>query len=294
MSATEWAAWTVEAVIKEDDFRTWAPSLDALALPAPASGEAWPTDALRKISTDYGRSHFIFCGDDDTAGHGPLQRQQHLLYPTSVKANPPTKADRVAYLTELCGPAAAEAWASECDLVSPSRNRVVARVKFELLARWLQAQDARLSGEAGRRAALYLMFFSTQGPLAYVKRVAQASVPAELCEPLKAAFFSCWRAYVHREGDDVTLRVSFRNYRPTEGVWQVAYPIRECDHKWELEFSISGLRRVGEAADWGRLVVRCKAEAVAPFTQEERSQYYGVWWPAASTVVRYCDTCPTF
>jgi hypothetical protein len=191
----EWQTFTVDRALRDTEFATWRPTLDDMDLPAKSGQEPWPSGVLRPIAVDYGRSHFLFYGEPDP---GALKRLQTLLYPLAAKAEAPSRQERADFLTDLVGPAAGDAWAGECEITSPTRNRVVARVKFELFARWLASVRPEWQAPQIRLVALHAMYLSTQGPLAHLKRMAQQAVPKELQEELKVVIvLSFFRSSPH-------------------------------------------------------------------------------------------------
>jgi len=269
------------------------------------ASEFWPTHPLwRDIGADFGRAHYIFPG-----GSVELARLVHIY--CYRREGSVSDTERAAFFKSLGIDNSAAP--IECNEVTPVRNRIIARVKFELVRRYLAETFPTWSPTQVTTVATTAMYFSTQGPLGYAKMHAWKLIQKQFPNDEKPQF-ALFRTVINAEPETSScrLQVTFLNCRPAAvGAWQVNYTVKKHARKYMIVFEMDLLR-----PDRGSLTVKFKKEPQEEFSADEKAKLYGIWIAgqtpprsdydastaaASSTassqapvVLRYCDTTPTF
>jgi len=241
----------------------------------------WPRDSsskeLRQIGVDYGRSHYLFLDNKSEIA----QSVHKYCYRREGKI---TNEERKEFFQKLgiTDPSAPDL----CDQVTPTRGCIITRVKFELIKNWFEENGFQEKSEG---LALRSLFLSTQHPLRFIKYKIFDSLKIKF--PQENIVFSLFQSSICLLNQKPFLQVTFINYLPNTGSWQVMYPLPKNNTK-----NISAVFRLNleDLTDCGSVFYPDIQKQNDQLSDEERKNFFGVYISENQTLLRYCDTTPTW
>jgi hypothetical protein len=247
---------------------------------------------LSSITVDFGRAHYFLFGQ---SSH--IAKQVHqFIYGNSGDA---TAEERLAFFRDL-GLPNPETALKVCAEVSPRRNALVTRVKYEMLVRSLEKAKRATADTA--EIALVALSFANQHVLRHIKQAA-LRVIHETTLGRVSVHFCFFRLNYELEnrlpGQGLVMHVDFINYIPQEGqgTWQMQRAVSAEDpFRIRAEFTID-LEEVVRVDQLGSLRIYC--DGVHPcfgerLSEEAQRKVWGLYDADAGSTLRFGDTSPTW
>eukprot|EP01124_Arcella_intermedia_P004405 TRINITY_DN12504_c0_g1_i3.p1 TRINITY_DN12504_c0_g1~~TRINITY_DN12504_c0_g1_i3.p1 ORF type:complete len:252 (+),score=40.56 TRINITY_DN12504_c0_g1_i3:121-876(+) len=245
---------------------------------------SWPKERLlSKISSDYGRSHYFFINQQ-------IQEVEQIhKYAFNRSTEKPTEEERKDFFKsyEMVG----EDIPGGFDSITPLRSTLLTRLKYEMLSSYLHKNGKT---ENHRSLALWGMFLSTQEYLYWIKYCSTKCI--QLHFPKLKISWCFFQSSVYLENNEAFLRITMINYKPKKGAWQAKLAIPNDNKRIATSVFLFNLDKT-PTTDFGSITVTIGGrhkKYKKKISKSYKQKYWGIYDADQQTLIKYCDTMPTW
>lgn len=245
----------------------------------------WPNEPrlINRISSDYGRSHYIFIESSPTIPEATHKYVYKCLGTV-------TDEERKNFFSSF------NIWndniVAYCSDFTAERGRILTRTKYELLVSYLQ-KTSTLSLQKCQLISLYALYLTCQDFLGWLKRCCLNAL--NLHFPKLKVLLLFFQSNVISKDNQIILTIKFSNEVPKKGCWQCKGAIpTDNKHNVKATFQID-LQKVHQTFGEIEVVVGSKHKYYRKSLSEtKKGKPFGIYIANEKKTIKYQDTMPTW